>query len=104
MKCSKCQHDNPDGAKFCMECGAKLDNVCPKCGAKLPPEAKFCMECGAKLGESASPTEDSTPRLEDMHSQMKNLVPSLMPGRLAQKLGLSTFLCKFPFRHVINIY
>lgn len=35
--------------KFCMECGASLVNACPKCGAELPNGAKFCLECGEKL-------------------------------------------------------
>ena len=85
MKCQKCQHENPDGAKFCMECGDKLDNICPKCGAKLPSEAKFCMECGTNLVGSGFKLDPATvvavPKLEDMHTQLQ----SLIPDALAQK-------------------
>ena len=35
--------------KFCMECGAPLVNHCPNCGAELQQGAKFCLECGTKL-------------------------------------------------------
>lgn len=35
--------------KFCMECGAPLVNQCPNCGAELPNGAKFCLECGSKV-------------------------------------------------------
>lgn len=35
--------------KFCMECGAPLVAKCPKCGAEIPHGAKFCPECGEKL-------------------------------------------------------
>lgn len=35
--------------KFCIECGAPLANKCSKCGAELPAGAKFCFECGEKL-------------------------------------------------------
>ncbi len=35
--------------KFCMECGASLVNKCPKCGAEVPSGGKFCLECGEKL-------------------------------------------------------
>ena len=54
--CPKCGHENPAGAKFCQECGAKLEQhtTCPKCGHENPAGAKFCQECGAKL--SAAPT------------------------------------------------
>lgn len=35
--------------KFCMECGASLILKCAKCGAEIPTGAKFCLECGEKL-------------------------------------------------------
>lgn len=35
--------------KFCMECGASLIAKCAKCGAELPTGAKFCLECGEKI-------------------------------------------------------
>ncbi len=57
IKCSMCGHMNPAGAKFCLECGSKLeqDRVCPVCGKVNPPEAKFCIECGARLGKPTCP-------------------------------------------------
>lgn len=36
--------------RFCQECGYKFITACPGCGAELPAGAKFCLECGAKLG------------------------------------------------------
>ena len=35
--------------KFCLECGASLLSKCPACGAEMPLGAKFCLECGNKL-------------------------------------------------------
>ena len=35
--------------KFCVECGSPLANKCPKCGADVPTGGKFCLECGTKL-------------------------------------------------------
>lgn len=35
--------------KFCMECGQPLVNRCPNCGAEVPQGGKFCSECGTKL-------------------------------------------------------
>ncbi|NIT41723.1 MAG: zinc-ribbon domain-containing protein, partial [Gammaproteobacteria bacterium] len=32
MKCPKCQLENPDDAKFCIECGSTMEFHCPKCG------------------------------------------------------------------------
>ena len=35
--------------KFCIECGQSLVNKCPNCGAEVPLGGKFCLECGTKL-------------------------------------------------------
>ena len=55
--------------------------VCPKCGYENEAEELFCGECGTKLGESISPMQSPIPKLEDMHSQLKSLIPEA----LAQK-------------------
>jgi class 3 adenylate cyclase/tetratricopeptide (TPR) repeat protein len=49
MRCPKCQFENREGAKFCIECGNKLEIECSKCRHLNPPEGKFCEECGANL-------------------------------------------------------
>ncbi len=46
--CPSCGHKNPEGVKFCQECGGKLgESFCKNCGAKLQPGTRFCGECGA---------------------------------------------------------
>jgi len=50
MLCISCGFENPAGAKFCEECGARLVHVCPACGHEAGASAKFCSECGAPLG------------------------------------------------------
>lgn len=49
MKCSKCQHENPEDATFCNECGKSLQVVCDGCGKDNAPGSKFCNECGKRL-------------------------------------------------------
>src|SRR5208282_3726885 len=49
MKCRKCEAEQPDGARFCNECGSKMDLACPQCGKTSPPDSKFCNECGHDL-------------------------------------------------------
>jgi len=52
MECPKCQLENREGAKFCIECGGKLEIKCPQCNKPLPPSAKFCDDCGYNLKKS----------------------------------------------------
>lgn len=52
--CPKCGKQLPANAKFCMECGTKIEvlaeneMICPACGQKTP-KGKFCMQCGTPL-------------------------------------------------------
>lgn len=48
--CPSCGKANAFGAKFCADCGAKMEVAkvpCVKCGAQLREGAKFCSECGS---------------------------------------------------------
>ena len=52
--CPKCGAANIAGAKFCSDCGAKMETTsqtfpCAKCGAQLPAGSKFCNDCGTKV-------------------------------------------------------
>ena len=50
VPCIKCGAQLREGAKFCNECGAKQEKAkCPNCQAELAPGAKFCADCGTKV-------------------------------------------------------
>jgi len=49
MRCANCNAENPEGGKFCLECGAQLARACTRCGSLNPPTSKFCGECGERL-------------------------------------------------------
>jgi class 3 adenylate cyclase len=49
MLCVKCKTENPDGLKFCNECGAIFLTPCASCGFENVPAAKFCGQCGSAL-------------------------------------------------------
>ncbi len=55
MKCPQCRFDNPDGLKFCNECGQKLTVSCPSCQAINQPGSKFCGDCGHNLTLPSEP-------------------------------------------------
>lgn len=64
MKCPSCQHDNPDRAKFCAECGHAFAPSCPACGHLNKVGARFCNECGHKLGAAERPAASDPPAAE----------------------------------------
>src|ERR1700752_4616768 len=53
INCSSCAASNPEGARFCMGCGAPRARGSPACGAEAPAQARFCISCGAELAPSA---------------------------------------------------
>src|SRR6516165_3277314 len=54
MLCAKCKTENPEGLKFCNECGAPFKTPCASCGFENAPGAKFCGQCGVALGAPAA--------------------------------------------------
>ena len=55
-RCPSCGCKNPEGIKFCQECGQRLGETekpkCVACGAELTPGIRFCGECGANTQAS----------------------------------------------------
>ncbi len=79
MLCPNCKQENPDRARFCNSCGAKLDGACPKCGHANPPSSRFCNECGLALNQSSAPAPD----------QRFSSPDSYTPKHLAERILLS---------------
>ena len=54
VKCRECEKEYPQTNAVCPGCGARTvfedgTVACPSCGAHAAPGAKFCDNCGAKL-------------------------------------------------------
>lgn len=56
--CPNCSTQSIPGAKFCHECGARLEEeekapeggkICPNCGNTLKSQTKFCGKCGTSV-------------------------------------------------------
>src|SRR5262245_39988520 len=78
MECPGCQHSNPPDAKFCGECGTRLQSLRAASRTATPPTSIFCHECGQRLAGGprsapASPTRLATPE-------------SYTPTHLAEKI------------------
>jgi adenylate cyclase len=67
MKCPECQSDNPDGLKYCGQCGCSLEQICPHCTFSNPSHFNFCGECGNKLKNTPPPEDDSRAGGERKH-------------------------------------
>jgi len=85
MKCRKCQTENPDGMKFCVECGNKLEAICPKCGFGNAPSYKFCGECGHNLTLPSEPIPKDISFDEKLDKIQRYLPKGLTEKILAQK-------------------
>src|SRR5499433_2583368 len=79
MRCLSCGSDNPDGAKFCIECAAPLQKRCPSCGAENLPRAKFCGDC-------ATPLTARSPVAEPRALTSSSPPSSYTPKHLAERI------------------
>ncbi|MGD8983998.1 MAG: adenylate/guanylate cyclase domain-containing protein [Desulfobacteraceae bacterium] len=74
MKCPKCQFENPETARFCVECGDKLEIICPNCGFINSPSFKFCAECGQNLSLLSEPSTKE-PSLDEKIAKIQKYLP-----------------------------
>ena len=85
MKCPKCQFENPETAKFCVECGGILELTCPKCGFSNSPGFKFCAECGHNLTLPSEPVPRELSFDEKIDKIQRYLPKGLTEKILSQK-------------------
>ncbi len=81
--CRQCSAPMELGARFCGECGYKVEikiRSCHLCGAPLDETAKFCGECGSKTAEvTITPVQQSQhadPRAMHQHYAPSEEKPS----------------------------
>jgi class 3 adenylate cyclase len=93
MHCASCGSENPEGAKFCIECAAPLRKRCPSCGAENLPRAKFCAECGSPLtAQPQSPVSSS--KFQVSGSQPPSPSTQLLaPRNEAERRQLTVMFC-----------
>ena len=103
MICSACRHDNPDRAKFCLECGAPQAAACPQCSTELPPGAKFCLECGHRVTapDATSPPAAPAAAAGPDHASR---VASYTPRHLAEKILKTRSAIEGERRHVTVLF
>ncbi len=80
MRCPRCESDNPEGMKFCIECATPLARCCPNCNFVNPPQARFCGQCAASLS-GPLPAAASPPHAPHAYTPL-----SYTPAYLAEKI------------------
>ncbi len=69
--CGSCGAGNPDGYRFCGQCGSSLAmSECRSCGGQSPAGQAFCGQCGLRLdeppGEARSDSETADGSSEEL--------------------------------------
>jgi class 3 adenylate cyclase len=84
MRCPGCQHENPNDAVFCQECGTRLEAACAGCGTPTQLGAKFCKKCGQRLSGPQTPQTASGPRFDSPESYTpKHLAEKILTSKSA---------------------
>ncbi|UCB49796.1 MAG: zinc ribbon domain-containing protein, partial [Deltaproteobacteria bacterium] len=86
MKCQKCQFENPDDAKFCIECASSMEFHCPNCGSLTPATGKFCKECAYDLRKpKESPPIEPPPKALSFDEKLDK-IQRYLPTGLTEKI------------------
>src|SRR5713226_2248612 len=72
MRCQNCSAENPQGAKFCIQCATPFSHRCQKCGFENPSEAKFCAQCAAPL-DAAAPIHAESEASDGLTGERRHL-------------------------------
>ena len=100
MHCPRCQTDNPENARYCLNCGLAFERRCTNCQTELPPGARFCMACGQPILEQTPADADRLSRLtaatpgtlqQKIHSA-STIKPVPTPGSLGEKRTVTALI------------
>ena len=86
MQCPECNAENPEDARFCLNCGPTLATAYPQCGTELPSQARFCFACGTQVSEPA-PDALGEPSSAALSRALKRLLPKGYAERLLAARG-----------------
>ena len=87
MPCPQCQHENPDGSRFCNACGGKLELACSVCAHVNPGGSRFCNACGHHVltptSPGVQPERQRIPEPEPLSYTPQHLADKILKSRRA---------------------
>ncbi len=98
MKCSNCQSELLEGAKFCTSCGTPVKNesqgpLCATCQAPLLPDAKFCTTCGTPVASKGEETaREETGEGGELSTVKQRIFWNIQRGEVACHINEAEFL------------
>src|SRR5438045_3533556 len=98
MRCASCGFENPDGLKFCNECGTAFQQRCAQCGFENAPQAKFCGECGQPFTEQPSASRPRTEKSSAQASPVESRV-TIRSTPEAERRQLTVMFCDLVGSH-----
>ena len=93
MTFPRCQHENPDDARFSRVCGSPLGRVCPSCRRVSAPNSCFCTICGHALAP--------VPALSEFQ---RGAPEAYTPLHLAEKILISRSALQGERKHVTVLF
>ncbi len=81
MQCCHCKSENPAEAKFCDQCGERLDWKCSGCGETNRSNAKFCKKCGQRLETALLPAREAVKPSSNNLDVPKHLAEKILASR-----------------------
>ena len=96
MQCEQCGFSNPEGMRFCGQCGRTLTIVCNQCQKQNPGYFKFCGFCAAEfnnLGASKkqSSAETTSPKEPLSQARSDHLKQEIKHG--AERRQITVLFC-----------
>ncbi len=82
MKCPNCSYENPEGARFCENCGQPLARACPNCGQTVSATARFCNNCGFNLSTATATVRAA----QTMRSESLDALRRAAPQNVVNKI------------------
>ena len=82
MRCQNCSTENPEGARFCIQCATPFKRRCQKCGCENPPEARFCAQCASSLSGEVAQSSKATagPTFSRLSAGVESIEPQSLEG------------------------